>query len=119
MDLYDYLKEEVGYRLADRVFDLNKEIKTAADIGKFINMLNAKSKLHRARFSIVFSGCNRGFVSRHILAETVQHLYLCESSPTMLKQAEGTPGLKVTKLEMDEECPQVFAANELNEQDCE
>lgn len=25
-------------------------------------------------------------------------------SPTMLKQAEGTPGLKITKKAMDEEC---------------
>lgn len=37
------------------------------------------------------------------MAETVQHLYLCDMSPTMLQQAQGTPGLKITKKEMDEE----------------
>lgn len=37
------------------------------------------------------------------MAETVAHLYLCDMSPTMLQQAEGTPGLKITKKEMDEE----------------
>lgn len=52
---------------------------------------------------INFQGCNRGFVSRHVLAETVKHLYLCDMSPTMLQQAEGTPGLNITKKEMDEE----------------
>lgn len=84
VELYDYLKEEVGWRLSDRIFDLNKEINVAADIG-----------------------CNRGFIARHVLAESVQHLYLCDSSPTMLQQAEGSPGLKVTKMDMDEELPTV------------
>lgn len=37
------------------------------------------------------------------MAETVGHLYLCDMSPTMLQQAEGTPGLNITKKEMDEE----------------
>lgn len=77
----------MGWRLADRIFDLNKEIKVAADIG-----------------------CNRGFIARHVLAESVQHLYLCDSSPKMLEQAQGSPGLKVTKLEMDEETPTVSCA---------
>lgn len=59
------------------------------------------------RYVISFSGCNRGFVSRHDLADTIGHLYLCESSSTMLKQAEIATDLKVTKLEMDEENPKV------------
>lgn len=33
----------------------------------------------------------------------MEHLTLCDISPTMLQQAEGTPGLKITKKEMDEE----------------
>lgn len=32
--LYDYLKEEAGWCLSDRLFDLKKEIKVAADIGR-------------------------------------------------------------------------------------
>lgn len=70
----------MGFRLADRLFDIKKEFDVAADLG-----------------------CNRGFVSKHVLADTVKHLYMCDVSPTMLKQAEGTPGLRITKKEMDEE----------------
>ncbi|KAL7736741.1 hypothetical protein ACLKA6_015594 [Drosophila palustris] len=78
--LYDYLKEEVGFRLADRVFDIKREFKTAADIG-----------------------CNRGYISKHILAECVEHLTLTDTSASMLEQAQGTPGLKMRKLVQDEE----------------
>ncbi|XP_055917709.1 arginine-hydroxylase NDUFAF5, mitochondrial [Eupeodes corollae] len=78
--LFDYIKEEIGFRLSDRIFDIKREFRNAADIG-----------------------CNRGFISNHVLAETVQHLILCDTSPTMLAQAQGTPGLKITKMEMDEE----------------
>ncbi|EDV37971.1 uncharacterized protein Dana_GF13724 [Drosophila ananassae] len=78
--LYDYLKEEVGFRLADRVFDIKREFKAAADIG-----------------------CSRGYLSKHILAESVEHLTLTDSSASMLEQAQGTPGLKMRKLVKDEE----------------
>ncbi|GAB0087734.1 NADH dehydrogenase [Sergentomyia squamirostris] len=78
--LYDYIKDEVGYRLADRVFDVKKQFKTAVDLG-----------------------ANRGFVSKHILADTVEHLIMTEMSPNMLKCAESTPGVQVTKKEVDEE----------------
>lgn len=80
VELYDYIKDEVGYRLADRVFDVKKKFNVCVDLGT-----------------------NRGFVSKHILADTVEHLIMCEMSPTMLKQAESTPGVKVTKNEVDEE----------------
>lgn len=33
-ELYDYLKNEVGFRLADRVSDIKRTFKVAADIGK-------------------------------------------------------------------------------------
>lgn len=35
VNLYDYLKDEIGYRLADRVFDIKRKFKLAADIGNF------------------------------------------------------------------------------------
>lgn len=84
MELFDYIKEEVGFRLSDRVFDIKRQFKVAADIG-----------------------CNRGFVSRHILADSVENLILCDMSPTMLEQSNGTPGVKIEKREMDEEKLQV------------
>lgn len=31
--LYDYIKDEVGFRLSDRIFDIKREFKNAADIG--------------------------------------------------------------------------------------
>lgn len=34
VNLYDYLKDEVGYRIADRVFDIKRKFALAADIGK-------------------------------------------------------------------------------------
>lgn len=78
--LFDYIKEEVGFRLSDRVFDIKKKFDVAVDLG-----------------------CGRGHVSKHILAETVDHLILCDMSPGQLSQAETTPGVKVTRKEMDEE----------------
>lgn len=108
VELFDYLKEEVGWRVADRIFDLKKEVKVAADIGKKIFSIWQKQKIAKSnKYLKTILGCNRGFVSRHVLAESVEHLYLCDDSPTMLQQAEGTPELKITKLEMDEEKPTV------------
>lgn len=78
--LYDYIKDEIGFRLADRIFDIKREFSNAADLG-----------------------CSRGFISNKVYAETIKHLFLCDSSPTMLGQAQGTPGLQITKIEMDEE----------------
>lgn len=34
VNVYDYLKDEIGYRLADRVFDIKRKFKLAADIGR-------------------------------------------------------------------------------------
>lgn len=33
VNLYDYLKDEIGFRLADRVYDIKRKFKLAADIG--------------------------------------------------------------------------------------
>lgn len=78
--LYDYIKDEVGFRLADRLFDVKREFAVAVDLG-----------------------CNRGFVSKHIMADVVKRLHLCDISPTMLAQADGTPGLQIERHVMDEE----------------
>lgn len=36
VNLYDYLKDEIGYRLADRIFDIKRKFKLAADIGMLL-----------------------------------------------------------------------------------
>lgn len=80
VDLYDYIKDEVGFRLSDRIFDIKKKFDVAVDLG-----------------------CGRGYISKHILADTVEKLILCDISPTQLSQAETTPGVKVARKVMDDE----------------
>lgn len=87
VQLYDYIRAEVGERIVDRIFDLTKQIKTAAEIG-----------------------CNQGFISRHEINDVIEHLYLCDSNAILLKQAEDASknsGCKITTIQMDEEIPQV------------
>lgn len=78
--LYDYIKEEVGYRLSDRIFDVKRVFKNAVDLG-----------------------AGRGYVTNHVLGETVEQLTAVDLSPTMLGQVKGTPGLNFRVREMDEE----------------
>ncbi|XP_049544725.1 arginine-hydroxylase NDUFAF5, mitochondrial [Anopheles darlingi] len=80
VELYDYIKEEVGWRLADRIFDIKRQFHNAVDLG-----------------------AGRGYVTNHVLGETVQRLTAVDLSPTMLAQIKGTPGLDFTVQEMDEE----------------
>lgn len=35
VELFDYIKDEVGFRLSDRIFDIKREFKNAADIGLY------------------------------------------------------------------------------------
>ncbi|XP_054002384.1 arginine-hydroxylase NDUFAF5, mitochondrial isoform X1 [Hylaeus anthracinus] len=78
--LYDYIKDEVGYRLSDRIFDIKKKFK------KVLNL-----------------GCGRGHVSKHILPEYVEELILTDTCSSFLEYAETIEGIKVTKTVMDEE----------------
>lgn len=78
--LYDYIKDEVGYRLADRIFDIKRNFKKALDLG-----------------------CGRGYVSKHILAECVEELILADMSTSFVHQAEITEGVKVSRIAIDEE----------------
>jgi len=79
--VYDYLKEEVGYRLADRIFDIKRKFKKVVDLG-----------------------CGRGFVSKHMLADTVEEVIMCDTSSRYLSQAiQPEEAVKCTKLVVDEE----------------
>lgn len=68
------MKEEIGFRLSDRLFDIKKEFEHGVDLGG-----------------------GRGFLTRHILAETVKNLKVYDISPTMLDQVYGTPGINIEK----------------------
>ncbi|XP_063978633.1 arginine-hydroxylase NDUFAF5, mitochondrial [Diachasmimorpha longicaudata] len=78
--LYDYLKEEVGYRLADRVFDIKREFQCALDLG-----------------------CGRGHVSKNIEPASVKKLILADMSPSFVQQAEAPEGVEVERKVLDEE----------------
>lgn len=78
--LYDYIKDEVGYRLSDRIFDIKKKFNKALDLG-----------------------CGRGHVSKHITADSVEELILTDMCSSLLQQAETMEGVKVTKTVLDEE----------------
>lgn len=78
--VYEYVKEEFGYRLADRVFDIKREFDVLVDLG-----------------------CGRGYVSKHLLKETVNTIYQCEMSKKMLMQSEVSPEVPTYRMVVDEE----------------
>lgn len=85
--LYDYIKEEVGFRLADRIFDVKRRFETAVDLG-----------------------CGRGYVSRHVTDDAVGSLHMCDMSRGWLDQALGPNStVPCEKLELDEEKMEPFA----------
>nr|CAG4642644.1 EOG090X09JT [Evadne anonyx] len=63
-ETYNYLKDEVGYRLSDRVFDVNKHFKVAVDLG-----------------------CGFGHVSKHLSKDAVEELIMCDQSEMVLQKA--------------------------------
>lgn len=78
--IYDYIKDEVGYRLSDRIFDIKKKFHTALDLG-----------------------CGRGHVSKNILKEYVENLILMDMCPTFVQQAQSPEDVTVDRKIMDEE----------------
>ncbi|GLV31468.1 uncharacterized protein CBL_07230 [Carabus blaptoides fortunei] len=80
VNVYDYIKDDVGYRLADRIFDIKRKFKRAADIG-----------------------CSRGYVSKHIVPESVEELILCDTNERNLNQVQVADGIKVKRKVLDEE----------------
>jgi len=77
-DTYDFLKEEVGYRLSDRVLDVARRLEVAVDLGS-----------------------GRGWVTRHLMSESVGKLTAIELSPGLLAQAPDPEGLTMERLSMD------------------
>ncbi|KAI6193763.1 Methyltransf-11 domain-containing protein [Aphelenchoides besseyi] len=62
------LREECGYRIADRVFDLTKFNDVCVDLG-----------------------CGAGFIAPHLVKENVGVLIQCDISDQMVKQSRGAP----------------------------
>lgn len=80
VQVYDYLKEEVGYRLADRVFDIKRKFKHAVDLG-----------------------CGRGYVAKNIEADYVEELTVCDLSESWINQVPSPENVKVNRRVVDEE----------------
>jgi len=78
VDRFDFLKEEVGYRVADRVLDVARRMEVAVDLGS-----------------------GRGWVTRHLMEESVGRLTAIELSPGLLEQAPLPEGIDVQRLAMD------------------
>ncbi|KAK7082788.1 NADH dehydrogenase [ubiquinone] 1 alpha subcomplex assembly factor 5 [Halocaridina rubra] len=78
--VFDYLKEEVGYRLADRVLDIKRELKIGLDLGT-----------------------GRGHVAKNIVNGTLEYLYMSDYSPSMLESAATPEDVEYRKLLIDEE----------------
>ncbi|XP_042231358.1 arginine-hydroxylase NDUFAF5, mitochondrial-like isoform X3 [Homarus americanus] len=78
--VFDYLKEEVGYRLSDRILDIKRELKVGLDLG-----------------------CGRGYVAKNITDVELRHLYMSDFSPAMLEAAQTPENIGFTKILIDEE----------------
>lgn len=78
--VFDYLKEEIGYRLADRILDIKRELKTGLDLGT-----------------------GRGYVAKNITHGTLDYLYMSDYSPSMLESAVPPEDIKFKKMVIDEE----------------
>ncbi|XP_041970896.1 arginine-hydroxylase NDUFAF5, mitochondrial [Aricia agestis] len=79
-NLYEYIKEEIGWRTADKIFDIKRVFKNAVELG-----------------------AGRGYVSRHFLPDSVEKVTLCDSSQTHLDKAIVGDGVQVEKIAVDEE----------------
>lgn len=78
--VYEYLREEIGWRVADRIFDVKRKFEVAVDLG-----------------------CWRGHVSKHALNDSVGILYQCEMAEKVLEQSETSEEVPTFKVQVDEE----------------
>lgn len=79
--IYEYIKDEVGYRLSDRLFDIKRQFNLVVDLG-----------------------CGYGHVSKHISIDNVKELIMCDTCQEILDKAQNPePEVKVSKMVVDEE----------------
>ncbi|KAM4841906.1 arginine-hydroxylase NDUFAF5, mitochondrial isoform 2-T2 [Thomomys bottae] len=64
---FDYLKEEVGSRIADRIYDIARDFPLALDVG-----------------------CGRGYIAQHLNKETVGRFFQTDIAENALKNSLGT-----------------------------
>ncbi|VDL72757.1 unnamed protein product [Nippostrongylus brasiliensis] len=88
-----YLKEEIGWRVADRVFDLTKFNPLALDIG-----------------------CGVGHVAPHMIKENVGTLIQCDISEAMVEKSKGADDaeVKIERVVCDEELLEPFTTDQFD-----
>ena len=65
LSVYDYLRDEVAFRLVDRLYDIKGR-----------------------RFPVAVDwGCGRSHIARHLTTQLVDLLYQCDSPPVVVQQA--------------------------------
>eukprot|EP00088_Acartia_fossae_P049755 TRINITY_DN5509_c0_g1_i3.p1 TRINITY_DN5509_c0_g1~~TRINITY_DN5509_c0_g1_i3.p1 ORF type:complete len:345 (+),score=57.61 TRINITY_DN5509_c0_g1_i3:32-1066(+) len=77
LDNYDFLKEEIGYRLSDRLLDVSRKFDVAVDVGS-----------------------GRGWVTRHLTEHSVGRVTAIDLSPGMLDSAPDGE-VKAERIVMD------------------
>lgn len=87
----EYLKEEVGYRLADRMYDVKRKFDTVVELG-----------------------CGRGYIAQHLDQEIVENFVMCDFSSKVLEVARGNDKIKIRKQVVDEEQPLPFEMNSID-----
>ncbi|XP_033639668.1 arginine-hydroxylase NDUFAF5, mitochondrial-like [Asterias rubens] len=78
--VYDYLKDEVAVRVADRIRDVARKFDVALDLG-----------------------CGRGHIAKCISKKVVKKLYMSDLSRNMLEAAHIPEGIECVKIHADEE----------------
>ncbi|XP_004687217.2 PREDICTED: NADH dehydrogenase [ubiquinone] 1 alpha subcomplex assembly factor 5 [Condylura cristata] len=76
---FDYLKEEVGSRIADRIYDIARDFPFALDVG-----------------------CGRGYIAQHLNKETVGKLFQTDIAENALKNSSETE-IPIVSVLADEE----------------
>ncbi|XP_037668025.1 arginine-hydroxylase NDUFAF5, mitochondrial isoform X2 [Choloepus didactylus] len=79
---YDYLREEVGSRVADRVYDIARDFPLALDVG-----------------------CGRGYIAQHLNKETVRKFFQADIAENALKNTLETEIPTVSVLADEEFLP--------------
>lgn len=81
ISVYEYIKDEIGYRLSDRLFDIKRQFNSVVDLG-----------------------CGYGHVSKHISIDNVKELIMCDICQEILDKAQNPePDIKVSKIIVDAE----------------
>ncbi|CAL1534992.1 unnamed protein product [Lymnaea stagnalis] len=81
VSVYDYIKDEFGYRTAERIWDIKRNFGVVVDLG-----------------------AGRGHVTKNLFRDRIDTIYQCEFSPSLLQQAAVSPEVTTHKMVVDEEC---------------